>query len=770
MGKGNETARDSRTTGKNIINTVTRQEELTGTPQGEPIVQGHVHRHKKDLPEGPLSENETYFERILNNTRDKNLALNIRSFEKLNKEGWTVAEDSVPVFKPKLPAAKDTWRGRRAEKNAINNAKLTFRNADVCTVREQAALEAYFQTFKNGEDPLVTGENVPGDPTLTEYVNNILSFELNHATLTDDYLSENITVVFEYLRKLRQYETLRQKYPAFFGALNDGQRVLLDTRAAAASDMGKVMKDHMYLHGIELERTSKGFVVKLRRESENEQVRHAERNRLKAEYKKKLNDFLELRIRGDEVNIARSYTKDKAYDSAGVMEKLTAGLSTHKMAMEACGEEIETASGEIRKALTVRDEFLEKQRQLLKLLESEKSHEKKEDIKAQIAHNNKRIRLATSHAENYRDFLDFVIGVKPGINNGTTKFLEAENHPELLDLVRFKMLGNCLEYAITKNDFMSPERFYDKYDEYKTVKKEGEEYIRFKKQAEERMEAGKKAAKRYAEKYGIPANKVTFDRVSPMFISPFEDKKKDTLPDGKMIDYEALCIFSGYTPDEQTDEEIKKDVVKAVMPLVEELPSLTPQKLMDMKCPANPDPEDPEFWHNRSIVLAGHAAQDILERLRSWSIGLTGDQYAHLIAIGKVAEALCTDYENYDAKMADPMSVAVIDDRLTDKVLEEVNDKVFNPYYIEEKPSDPAVAKKMDRFGKKRPGLTLKIPMKGKLKNTTVLDAMTYYINEEQNLRQTRIDQKHAEDPVQLYEQKKQEILKEEDEFSREKE
>ena len=71
-----------------------------------------------------------------------------------------------------------------------------------------------------------------------------------------------------------------------------------------------------------------------------------------------------------------------------------------------------------------------------------------DELRVRISRNNRRIRLVSAHADNYKDFLNYVTGQVPEVSDGTAKFLEAENRKDLLDVIHFKRMGDCMEEAL----------------------------------------------------------------------------------------------------------------------------------------------------------------------------------------------------------------------------------------------------------------------------------------------------------------------------------
>ncbi|MCR5235805.1 MAG: hypothetical protein K6E34_01215, partial [Lachnospiraceae bacterium] len=542
------------------------------TPGYEEEEEKKVPQEKKKVSE--KNDTETYYERILKNSLDQNTALRVKSYDMSEKQEWNVLSGKrAPAFRQKLPAARDAYKDRKAENAAKSEAKRTFADADLCTVREKASLEAYFATMKKG-DPGISGEDVADDPALSEYVSSILSIELNNSLFTDDYLSDHIAELWEYARKLGNYSYAKTKYPKFFAHLSDETRALLETRAAAVSDLRTVLKQHMNLHGIRLDRDDKGFHVKLRRVEDEQKNKRT----LKAEYERDLGKFLNKRVYEDEVNLARTYTGIDSFKSDKAKAELDGRIAANPKAMEICGDEIKAASAEIENAWKVRDGLLVDQRLLLTRYDNEKNEVKKEELRAGIVRNNRRIRLVSQHSDHYRDFLDCMTGAVPMVKAGTARFLEAENQTDMLDLVRIKCMGDFIEEALVGNRKMEARKkiatlrkdieikesdkvegfevieikqesadeireleeavkkmtyirmpmdmFYSKVTDFKAAKTKGKRFMELRSMGKARTASAEKAAKQYAERYGIEAINGN-DRFLPIFCEPLmkDDKK-----------------------------------------------------------------------------------------------------------------------------------------------------------------------------------------------------------------------------------------------------
>lgn len=759
--------------------------------------------------EEPVEVKENYYERILKNSRDQNTALRIKSFDIAEQGNWTVTRPARPKdFIQKLPAARDSYKERKAENAAIDEAKKTFLNADFCTVREKASLEEYFKNWKNG-DPGVTGKDKVNDRELMDFVDSILSVELSNAILTDDYLSDHVVELFEYNRKLKNVDLLKRKYPKFYENLKDEKKALIETRVAASGELGALLKKHMELHGIVLERDTSGFKVKLRKESEDKRTRNAERERMKQDYENMRKGFLTDRVYEDEVNLARTYTKNNNFRMNKAVKDLKDSYAGFEKAHEVMGDKMQDAMNEMQNAWQVRDLLLVETESLLRRYDKEKNESRRDTLKAQIARNNRRIRLSSAHADHYRDFLNFVTGQTPAVKVGTAKFLEAENKQELLDIIRFKALGDCLEEGLSASekinakkqleklkkdieikqagDFemvdykeenkeqiraleeqiknttylkMPMDTFYARYAEFTAAKRKSERYKELEDISNKNLNMELMRAKNFANKKGLARCKGN-DRVITIFLDPFNEETKRAMSLSDDLNaYEALAVFSGYLPEGQTSVETREQVIKGVQPFIDELLNMTPEKMLALQCPKDPNIEDPAFWHNRSLAMMAHDMGSLLDRIDNWGISITKEQRAHLTALGKMGEYLTGSYDAFNTEMVNPMALSIRDEKLTGKTLEDLYENVFFPLYDETEVPDKEAGEKLTRYGKDKAGLSLQLTRKqSKQKKDTVLNAVSYFVVEAYGDQVGSAASQLYQDPSLYYKQKKQEAL-----------
>ena len=791
-----------------------KQAVLFDTPGFEEEKEKKEHQQKHEAH--VKTDTENYYERILKNSRDQNTALRIKSYDMAEKGEWSVPEvKRRPAFRQKLPAARDSYKERRAEKAAKSEARRTFADADLCTVREKASLEAYFGRLKSGELG-IAGEDNAGDPALTEYVDSILNMELNNAVFTDDYLSDHIAELWEYVRKLGNYSNMKEKYPNYFAHLTDEKKAQLETRAGAVTELRTLMKQHLNLHGLVVDYDNKGFRVKLRRVEDEEKSTRT----LKAEYERSRDRFLNRRVYEDEVNLARTYITHESFRSETAKEEMEGRLSSNAKAQEVCGDEIKAASTEIENAWRVRDGLLLEQQSLLRRYDDEQNEGKKAELRVKIVQNNSRIRLASQHADHYRDFLDFVTGAVYTVKKGTARFLEAENQTDMLDLIRIRAMGDFIEEALVGSQKMENRKkiarlkkdievkesdkvegfevidikkesadeihkleeavknmtyvrmpldlFYTRISGYKELRSKRKRYKEQEKAGKERREAAEKTAKLYAERFGIEAIGGN-DRYLPLFCEPLQKEEKKSVHTG-LTSTELFGLFTGYEDNEDLPSDIREEIRGRGKSFLEELMSITPEKMLQYRCPDHPDAEDPEFWHKRSIVMALNDIQSTLNCFKQWNIPLTDEQYAHINGLSSMAQGMVMRYGVYDKKMEDPISVVVEDERLRGDTLKELYDNIAYPYRIgdDRVPKDREVHERLKRFGEKRSGLTMNIFMDSKRRDTNVLEATSFYLYE----RYIFLCQNMVTDDIEDYRKKRDEQLNEADkgEFNEEKE
>ena len=769
------------------------------------------------------SPNEQYYERILQHSSDRNMALKLKVGAKLKSSEWATTRKEP--FVQKLPAARRTIKERRRENAAIDEAKKTFRNADKCTVREKAAMEQYFGSWKEGKDPGYAGGNKADDPELREYVDSILGMELNVTKLTDDYMSDHMPELYEYARKLRHYESMKKKYPEFFRALTDDEKAMLETKTACSAALQELLSSHMHLHGIEIKEGADGKIsMKLSKESRDKERRHAKRRELKAAYDAKLDAFVKNHIYDPEMRLARTYTTREAFQADKAAQELEQRLESRAEAKRLCGREIETAMTELKKSWAVRDSLIGKQRELLAEYDNETDEKKKKKLEARIARNNSRIRVTNLHGQHYRDFIDFATGSRNAVTAATAKYLETEGQTALLRLVHIKSMADCMESGIIGAEKMrlrakakqlhmeavngdaegavmneeleeksrlnteaadaldfngaDTDTFYKKVEKYRSASEKKKRFGKFAKGGEKNTRTALGNLENYmkdqVKEHGViraDAGEDADEDVSLASIleAPLTKVEKREIRYGDtMTKEEALTLFACYKPAADAEEmhghiNMSQPARRAGMDLVYEITELTkaPEKLAALKCPAHPDLESTGFWHNRSLVRLGKNRKLLFDALKNWDIPLKAEMKARIVAFGRMAELLAKDYDIFEKQLADPMSAVAQDERITGSALADMNRKVFPEGGAE----DAEVKGRLREYDKINASMQFKPEGKEEIGKISVFEAVSGYLADRVRLEKPQgAPGEEQPDPLKVFEDEYRKVLRREQE------
>ncbi|MBO6241247.1 MAG: hypothetical protein J6O61_10540 [Butyrivibrio sp.] len=422
---------------------------------------------------------DDYYKRILDNSRQKELSKAIKYADYAEENDWTIISGiTMSPYKQKLASNRDAYKARRAESDAIDQARQIFNDADLCTIRERRAMYQYFNGNPDDKTPFSGGDS-EDNAELLKYVQSIVYMDLSPDMFTDDYLSDHIVELYDYATKLELLDQFKKDYPVFYKSLSDEKRASLDARGKYSSEIKTVLIKHMNLHGIDTDGFKDKMVI-LRFDSDDKKTRATEREVLKNEYETELNELLDKLVE-DQIDLAEAY--DDRYSAKNAEEDLEESYKNYQDVKNIFGDEIGIAIQEMKKAWAVRDELLKKQKESLERFKNAKDDTEKSRARAQVTRFNIRIRLASEHADGYRDFLKFVTGQTKEVSDETAAFLQDENRQELMDVILFKKMGDCLEYSlegIKKTDAessgMSGKDFISKYTEYKVYKEEGRKF------------------------------------------------------------------------------------------------------------------------------------------------------------------------------------------------------------------------------------------------------------------------------------------------------
>lgn len=414
-----------------------------------------------------------YFERMLKNSANKNAALRLRQDRELEKDGWTdVPETSSVKFVQQLPVAVKDGFFTSSESRAIARAKQTFRNADLCTVRELSALSTFVTSGKFGKDPVgPEAQDEAFDNELKHYVNYLIKNRIDARHLTDDYLSNHIAEVYEYSLKLEKYGKMKDKYPKFFSSVPEAKKIQLETMAAGSKKLRSLIEKHIYMHGIDLDYDRNGKLeAVLREEDANKAVRHQRREELRTDYENDLNDFIKHALNKSYSVLATQLAGNEFInESDGLLATLGEQFGKDEEVYKLFGPQVKAALSEIKNTLLVRDELVNELKGYVE------QGRKSNDIvlKKNIINTNDKILLCADHIDHYKSYLYFLKGDIAELRKETVDFLMREDHEGLLAPVKFK--ENIKNKQQDRNEKATKESFHN---EWRNELKRREEIIK----------------------------------------------------------------------------------------------------------------------------------------------------------------------------------------------------------------------------------------------------------------------------------------------------
>ncbi|MBQ7564235.1 MAG: hypothetical protein IJT16_09620, partial [Lachnospiraceae bacterium] len=656
----------------------------------------------------PVLDHAVYFNRMLENSLDKNLALKVRQDRELKQSGWNDIERIARgSFTQKHPTAKKDRLFGSSENAQIKMAKQTFRNADLCTVRELSALTRYFNTHGLQENPAEGAADQVNDAVLSQYVRSLLDYSLDQRNLTDEYLSENITQVYDYSRRLSRYEALKQAYPKFFASLPETQKISLETRAASSAPLSELLNTHIKLHGIQLTEGKNGkTAVSLWRENADKTTRHREREERQRAYDEKLKAFVRTSFDERNLNIAKRLTESPLLNEAdSLVQELEKILAENKDASDLFKLQIDAALQEIKKAGSVRESLLLSQKENLSAYNAGKP-----EAYGQIKQINRKLVLCAKHIENYKQYLYFLNGNNETVSKSLAQFLIREKHEELLEPVKIRTTLNCLREGAAVNErralreelkelleekkkkakaagtlkqkkgrsktgaeqnppakediriaeiksrlslkFVPPtvsrEEFYESMRVYNKGQEEAAEYKKQKADGNKRKEEIAKRAAKYAADHGL-VNPETNTRISPLIMDPGSEWLSDD-------DLLYFYVATRYEPTEATSEAVRKELYeKGLKPHIDTFLNLKPEDFKSFVPGEDLTFHDRDFWKKRTFVNIGMDMANFLDVLKRNDISLTDDEYVKLRSSGKLMEGIMTDYRTYGNTVIDPL-------------------------------------------------------------------------------------------------------------------
>lgn len=703
------------------------------------------------------SANKVYFERILENSNKKNLALKVRQ-DKLDKDNWKkVKQTKKNPFRQQLPTARKSgfWFFGYAEDWKVRKARRTFGNADICTVREQPALQDFLRSdaFRAGVVP-ASAQDEAFNPELKAFVDYLMNYPFSMGCLTDAYLADHIGEVYQYAWKLSGYESMKKKYPKFFASLPETQRISLDTMASTSRDLSKLIEDHLFMHGLEITDGEGGKTVTLRREPANRNERREERRILKEQYDDNLKKYLNKAFDKKDLRLAEQLVRNQfENEDNGLLRNLEEQFGEEKEVAGLFGPESRIAIGEIRKTLSVRKELTE---ELERTLEKAKD---KQSPAGELEHNmrllNDKIRLCSYHIDNYRQYLSFLNGDMDTVPKTLVEFLVKEDHKELLEPVKFRAEVECLNEALALSEYLEkkgergkggkdgknapkeplPEyrvpakltrkEFFEKRRLLLESRDMAAEYAKMKKTWKDMVEPNdtmtkeeKEAtiaarAKKYAEENHLKEQ--TINR----YFAIFTDPKGEFLKGDSSFWIYVACK---YQPTDKTPKKVSHEIFdKGIRPWMNFILETKPEDYNTFRIRENEDHTSKDYQERFAKILLGHDMASVLEVIRAYKHELSDEDFIRMKSYGRIMQGFAPEIRYLSDKAVIPV-VRVIS--MDPKVI--ANSQQIYRILSDSWSSDPEAVRIRDKYSKETTGLNFKGEVKTAGKPTDAEDLSGY--------------------------------------------
>ena len=702
-------------------------------------------------------KSQDYLERMIENSKDANLALKIKQEETLEAGNWANMEYAKGYPVQKLPVAVKDRKWGSSENDAVKEAKKTFRNADLCTVREKFRMSEYFKNWKNGNAPEPEGEDDPSNEALNKYVSDILKVELGEAHFTDDYLSQHIEELYDYSVKLTQYSGLKEKYPKYFDNLPLEKQIELEEASKMGTKLKDLLTEHMKLHGVVIEESENGVKVSLRTEPKDKTERHLQRAKDKGDYQSNLARFYNRNVINKELLKGARLSAEGVFDSNKTIAALEEKVNARPELKELYGSEIDAVMEEVKKSLAVREELLERQRGFCSEYRKTKDTKTRKNLELSIKRMNSRVLLASKHVDNYRSFISFLTGEVKRLPAETAEFFLAEKHTDLVEIIDFKMSADFVNDSLvlekisgkeknlkslkeqlrkakqagTKEKGKKSKKGAAKADTSKLeeeiakleaeIKKDAvyeehsiadysKEFRRYRKESErnkaveikngeirEKKEAAMKEGDTLAKEYGLVRRE---DRIFGCLNGTFKDIGKEG--DGGDLTY--MYMACAYKPGPETSTEMKNLIIeKGVKPILNRILSINGDKLNAMDLKGEPDLNSPEFWDNKALLAIGFVKSFFLGILNNYDVSLKDEEYDHIIAFSKVSEELYGKYNNVGGQ--DPRMILLKDEKISSEKMFSLVGNVYGDYLqLNKADLTPETKKVLARYSRKSLG------------------------------------------------------------------
>ncbi len=374
------------------------------------------------IPETSI-ENRQYLDRLIEDSAEDNLALLLKAeknFEEVNPGDLAIPTGE---FKQTLPIAKENKAARKADERALKVLKQKYSYADLCTAREYTLLNQHFEERAEDADTVKVGERTV-EQDLNAYIDSILSVSINEETFTDEYLSNNIVTLFEYCKKFEQYENVKAAYPEFFEKLPEEKRILLNQRAAEASDLSSTITAHMKAHGIVINSVMNGkYRPAILKEKDSKRERETDHKANVKNYEDKRKEFFEKNFKKSQWKLMEYLLSDESFKSANTMRPILQKIDKKKNIEEDKSVKIQVSVTELKKILAMRDDFLYSLSIIQGMAVDTSSEETLHKLERRVINLNRRFLFATRCADHYREYIDFQLGEKEKLSTYTERFI-----------------------------------------------------------------------------------------------------------------------------------------------------------------------------------------------------------------------------------------------------------------------------------------------------------------------------------------------------------
>ncbi len=672
-----------------------------------------MYDHLEKTAEERKKANKEYLEQILDSANNAKLAKKVKDQIEAEYLGDDWTEVRQAVFHQQYPKAKKDRYFGSGENAKIKEAKKIFRNADLNTVREKPALDRFFADKRFTDGPV--GENAKDEmfnQELNDYVYFLTTASFDSNSLTDDYLSDHITEVYEFSWKLSKYQELKQQYPVFFENIPETKKILMERMYASSGALSSLLENHLRLHGIvitEDENEDGSFTTRTdyRIESANKTERHEKRRQLKEAYDRQYNDFMQKAFVNKEYELARQFAKNRfVNESKDLYDLLNKQIPEGSETRKHFGEQIGFVMKEIEKTLSLRDQLVSEQN----LNVDKMDHDNGEEagfIRTAIRRTNDKLILCTEHIDNYKQYLYFLNGSISVLPKNVINFLIRGKHDDLLEPVRVKTQLECAEEALDLRDELdkvraegekdkkplSREKFLEKWEIYLKGKKKAAEYNRLTEQWNEKCEEIKKRADRYAEYAHLQPAQTRFDM-------NFMDPKSAFL---KEDDYFWIYLAGKYQPTDATDEETRKKIIeKGIKPWLDTILDMDPENYEEIRLSKDDDFDSKDYWEKRAKIFLGYDMKALLGVLKNYGQDLSDDEFLKLRSFGKTMQGFAPEVLYLDARIKLPMArVFGSDDRLMEKA-DKVQDLLFKTGSLKD---NEKVSKLRDKYSAHKTGI-----------------------------------------------------------------